>query len=109
MTKKSSSPAAAAGRVSWLDDAGQKPRIEEYARKMQTFIDTMADGRVTKDELAAQEERLVALLKEVEPTLDDAQHEKVTRLLCELTAYDLMQALHTLQEAQPKGKHRWNP
>lgn len=109
MAKKSTKATEATGRVGWLDDKGQKPRIEEYARKMQSFIDTMADGRVTKEEVAAQEERLVALLKEIEPQLDDAVHEKVTRLLCELTAYDLMQALHTLQEAQPKKKHRWIP
>lgn len=91
-------------RISWLDDAGQKPRIEEYARKTQSFIDTIADGRVDTEELTAQETRLVALLKEVEAMLDDAQHAKVTQLLCELTAYDLMQMLHAMQQSRPRSR-----
>jgi hypothetical protein len=45
-------------------------------------------------------------MKEVEPLLDDNQHEKVTRLLCELTAFDIMQMLHTMQQARPKTKFR---
>jgi hypothetical protein len=39
----------------------------------------------------------VDLMKEVEPLLDNALHEKVTRLLCELTAYDLMQTLNLMR------------
>jgi hypothetical protein len=66
----------------------------------------MADGIVDKAELKAQEARLVALMKEIEPGLDDALHEKITHLLCELTAYDLMQMMHALQVARPKTEFR---
>ena len=66
----------------------------------------MADGKVDASELHAQEERLVALMKEIEPLLDDTLHEKVTRLLCELVAYDQMQMVHAMQEARPKGVFR---
>jgi hypothetical protein len=45
-------------------------------------------------------------MKEVEPQLDDAVHEKVTRLLCEMTAYNLMQMLHAMQEARPSTAFR---
>ena len=62
----------------------------------------MAEGRIDESELAAQEGRLVKLMKEVEPLLGDALHEKVTRMLCELTAYDLMQVLHSMQESRPQ-------
>ena len=48
----------------------------------------------------------MALMKEVEPELDDALHAKVTRLLCELTAYNVMQTLHSLQSARPKSTFR---
>ena len=48
----------------------------------------------------------VALLKEVEPTLSDAQHAQVTKLLCELTAYNVMQTLNSLQTARPKTTFR---
>ena len=93
-------------RTKWLDEKTQAPVIDQYAQKLDTFVQTMADGIVDDKELKAQETRLVNLLKEVEPLLDDNQHEKVTRLLCELTAYDIMQMLHTIQQARPKTKFR---
>ena len=61
---------------------------------------------VDDKEMKAQETRLVTLMKEVEPLLDDKTHEKVTKLLCELTAFDIMQMLHTMQQARPKTKFR---
>jgi hypothetical protein len=85
------------GRVSWFDDKSKSPRIEESARQLDSFVQAMSDGKVTEGEVKAQEARLVALMKEVEPLLDDAQHEKVTQLLCELTAYDLMQTLYLMR------------
>jgi len=94
-----------AKRVSWLGD-DDVPRIDEMARKLDSFLTAMADGRVTTQELQDQEKRLVKLIKEVEPKLDDELHDKVTQLLCELTAYDLMQTLHSIQEAQPRTKFR---
>ena len=106
MTETSRGAAQPAGRSSWFDEATQTPLIEESARQLDSFIQTLADGRVDADEIEAQETRLVALMKEVEPLLDDALHEKVTRLLCELTAYDLMRILHTMQQARPKSVFR---
>jgi hypothetical protein len=96
----------AAARTSWFDEASQMPVIEEYARQLDSFIQTMADGKVEEKELRDQEKRLVKLMKEVEPKLDDDTHAKVTQLLCELTAYDLMQMLYTMQQARPKTVFR---
>jgi hypothetical protein len=89
-------------RTDWFDETTEAPLIEGYARQLNTFIETLADSRVDQSELKAQEARLVALMKEVEPLLDDTLHEKVTRLLCELTAYDLMQMLHAMEQARPR-------
>jgi hypothetical protein len=101
--KKSAAPkpAKGAGRTNWFDKKSH-PLIEEYARRLDTFIAALADGKVDAAEVEAQEARLVNLMKEVEPLLDDALHAKVTRLLCELTAYDLMHTLHLMQESRPK-------
>ena len=66
----------------------------------------MADGRVDAAEIAAQESRLVALMAEVEPQLSPALHSKVTELLCELTVYDFMQAMASLEQARPKTAFR---
>lgn len=90
-------------RLSWLDDNKQSTLIDEYAQKMTSFLDALADGHVEYQELADQEQRLVAIMKEVEPLLDDDQYDKVTRLLCELTAYNVMQTLHSLQQTRPKA------
>jgi len=52
---------------------------------------------VEKKELEQQQNSLIAAMKEVEPGLNDEQHAKVTRLLVELSAYNVMRLLHELQ------------
>ena len=104
MSKKGASP-----RQSWLDDK-DTPMIEHYAKQLDSFVNAMADGTIEAQELKDQEKNLVQLLKEVEPMLSDEQHEKVTRLICELTAYDIMQMLHTIQSMRPPtGSAAWRP
>jgi hypothetical protein len=45
-------------------------------------------------------------MREVEPLLDSKLHAKVTQLLCELTAYDIMQTVYTMQQSRPKAAFR---
>lgn len=92
--------------VPWMDESTETPLVHQYAEKMTTFVDAMADGRIDKDELKAQEERVVALMKSVEPQLDPKLHDEVTRLICELTAYNVMHTIHGLIDAAPKTKFR---
>jgi hypothetical protein len=107
MGKKKAAPA---GRTNWFDDATETPLIDKYARQLDSFLEAMADGRIEEKEIKDQEKRLVKLMKEVEPLLDDDTHEKVTRLLCEMAAYDLMTMLHTMELARAKAsKHEWRP
>jgi hypothetical protein len=93
-------------KSSWFDEQTQAPLIAEQAQRLESFLAAMADGRIDQSELQAQEERLVALMRKIEPQLDAALHVQVTQLLCELTAYDLMQSLHALQQARPKTVFR---
>ena len=90
-----------ANRLSWLDAEARTPVIDLYAQQLDSFIAAVADGNVDEQEVQNQEARLVQLMREIEPQLDDAMHAKITQLLCELTAYDIMQILHTMQEARP--------
>jgi hypothetical protein len=92
-------------RTNWLDDDGGVA-IDDYARQLESYVEAMADGRVTAKEVAAQEEKVVALMREIEPRLDDDLHASVTRLLCELTAFDILQMLHTFQQARPTSRFR---
>jgi hypothetical protein len=103
--KKTAKGNKSSKRVSWLDDTGM-PQLNDQARKLQSFVQAMADGKVEQSEIDDQEKRLVKLMKKVEPQLDDEAHADVTELLCELTAYDLMQTLHMMQQARPASTFR---
>ena len=83
-------------RTSWLDDKAEHPLIQEQLQKLDSFTSAMADGTISKQELAAQEQRLIAAMKKVEPELSDDLHARVTALLVELTAYNVMRLLHEL-------------
>jgi hypothetical protein len=91
-------------RKSWLDESAQTTLIDDYARELGSFVEAMADGVVDTNEVTRQEERVVKLMKEIEPQLDDATHEQITKLLCEISAYSAMQILHELYEARPKTR-----
>jgi hypothetical protein len=97
---------AANTKATWFDDASNSSLIAEQAQKLESFLQAMADGQVTDDEVKTQEERVVKLMKEIEPQLTGPLHERVTQLLCELTAYDLMQALNMMQSARQMSKFR---
>lgn len=97
---------SSATRTNWFDEQTQTPLIDQHARKLGTFLEALADGRIDDQEIKAQEARVYNLLKEIDPQLDDALHARVTELLCELTAYDLMQMLREMQQKRPQTKFR---
>jgi predicted transcriptional regulator len=84
-------------RTSWFDDRAEHPVIQEQLAKLDSFTSAMADGVVEKKELDSQEQRLTAAMKRLEPELNDELHAKVTTVLVELTAYNVMRLLHELQ------------
>jgi hypothetical protein len=84
-------------RTSWFDDKAEHEAIQERASKLESFTSALADGVVSKQELTGQEQRLVAAMKQLEPGLSDELHGKVTDVLVELTAYNVMRLLHELQ------------
>ncbi|MCP4446041.1 MAG: hypothetical protein GY811_11950 [Myxococcales bacterium] len=82
-------------RANWIDDDNH-PDLDEHVGQLEHFVASIADGVVDKDELAKQEGNLVAAMKAAEATLNDEQHALVTKLLVELTAYNVMGALHEM-------------
>jgi hypothetical protein len=93
-------------RTSWFDEKAGHPIIQERASKLESFTNALADGVVSSQELAGQEQRLVAAMKALEPALSDDLHAKVTTVLVELTAYDVMRLLHELQTERPRAVFR---
>ena len=84
-------------RTSWFDEKANHEAIQDRATNLESFTSALADGVVSKQELATQEQRLLSAMKGLEPELDDALHAKVTTVLVELTAYNVMRLLHELQ------------
>jgi hypothetical protein len=93
-------------RTHWLDEKTDTPLIDQYVQRLGTFLEAMADGKIDAGELKAQEARVAALMKTVEPALGDELHEQVTHLLCELSAYNIMHTIHQFVEAAPKTRFR---
>ena len=93
-------------RKSWLDEKGESTLIDDYAQQTTSFIEAMADGKIDDSEIASQEAKVVELMKKIEPQLDDAQHAKITELLCELSAFNVMQMLHVIHSSRPKTHFR---
>ena len=89
-------------RTSWFDDKAGTEQIQDRVRKLESFTDALADGVITSQELDLQETRLVEAMKTVEPLLNDDQHAKLTTVLVELTAYNIMRMLHELQRERAK-------
>jgi len=83
-------------RMNWFDEDTHHAVIDEQVAKLELFAAAMADGIIEKQELESQEQVLVAAMKEVEGQLTDSQHAAVTRLLVELSAYNVMRTLHEL-------------
>ena len=50
-------------KTPWFDAHSEAPMLAEYARKLDSFVEVVADGRVDAGELEAQEARVVALMK----------------------------------------------
>ena len=84
-------------RTSWFEDKAKQPLIDAQVQKLESFTSALADGMVSKQELTSQEQRLMDAMKKVEGELSDDLHSKVTALLVELSAYNVMRLLHELQ------------
>jgi len=87
-------------RIDWFHDKTSLPVIDEQVQKLAGFVEAMADGVIEKSELEKQQSSVVQAMKAVQGDLNDAQHEKVTRLLVELSAYNVMRLLHELQQTR---------
>jgi hypothetical protein len=88
---------------SWIDPNTDTPLLAEKARSLDSFLAAIADGKVTDEEVAEQESRVVSLMKQIEPQLasNPKLHDQVTQLLVELTAYDMMQIMNMMRNTRP--------
>lgn len=82
--------------------SGSIERLESWQRAIE-------DGVIEPHEVAQQKDRVVALLRELEPMLDDAQHEQVTRVLEEWAVLQAMHGTLLVEEFGGGAGHRSVP
>ena len=58
---------ATSAKTTWFDEASSASLIAEQAQRLESFLQAIADGKVTDAEVKTQEERVVELMKEIEP------------------------------------------
>lgn len=104
--KTTDAPKKAGKRTRWLDPKSNHPLLKEYAEKMQSYLTAIADGVIEDHELQDQEQRVAALMAQVEPRLDDETHELVTQLLIETAVYDMLQVMMSMQQSRPTPRLR---
>lgn len=93
-------------RASWFDADTEVPNLDAKIQELDSFTEAMADGKIDSEELETQQDRVVEAMKSVEADLDDATHAKVTALLVEVTAYDIMRTVHELQKERLRRKFK---
>lgn len=89
-------------RVSWISE-DNKPNLDKKVNQLAYLKDALEDGMIEASEVKTQEGILVDVMKDVEAILNDEQHAKVTTLLCELTAYNIMNLLQGLAAERVKS------
>lgn len=87
-------------RTSWFEVGSDKLTLNQYVEQMASWQRALADGVVQPKELNAQADRVAALLRALEPKLDDALHEEVTQVLYELAVFYGMERLLTMAAEQ---------
>jgi hypothetical protein len=79
-------------RISWFDQEKGPLHLSEYFQRMDSWQQAIADNRITAEEIRDQASRVIALLKEVEPLVNDEEHQVITETLYEMAVLQAMQA-----------------
>lgn len=86
------------GRRAWFGQETTSSPFEGSLERLESWQQAMADGIIEPHEVREQKARVLALLEALEPMLDDATHEAVTRVLEELTVLNAMHATLLVDE-----------
>ncbi len=80
-------------RKPWFSDDPGQLELLTYLQRMHSWQKAVADGEISVAEVQAQAQRVIQLLKTVQPLLNTQQHAQLTRILYEMA---VLQALQTL-------------
>ena len=82
------------GRDGWFDGKGIDLLRDDFLEDHAGWQRYIADGQITAAEILEQESRITQMLREVEPTLTDEQHESLTKVLLEYEVLVNMALVH---------------
>ena len=71
--------------------------IDEWVANNDSFKKIMEDGIVTDEEVKAQSDKVVSMLKEIEAKYTEAQLAEIKNLLAEASVLDAVYQLNALQ------------
>ena len=81
-------------RDGWFDGKGVDLLRDEFLVTHPGWKKYIADGEIDASEILEQENRIIGMLRELEPKLDDAQHEMLTKTLLEYEVLVNMALVH---------------
>jgi len=80
-------------RKPWFEVSGGSLQLVSYLQSLESWQLAVADGQVTPEEIRSQGERVVNLLRTVEPRLTPAQRTQLTRIFYEMAVLQAMQTI----------------
>lgn len=78
----------------WFDGQGLDLLREEFLTTHAGWKKYIADGQITADEILDQENRIITMLKSLEPELETELHRKLTEVLLEYEVMVNMALIH---------------
>lgn len=81
-------------RDGWFDGQGLDLLREEFLDSHEGWKKYIEDGQITALEILEQENRIVSMLTELEPSIDDEIHQRLTAVLLEYEVLVNMALIH---------------
>jgi hypothetical protein len=78
----------------WFDGQGLDLLREEFLDSHEAWKKYIEDGQITAEEILEQENRIVFMLRAIEPDLDLGTHKKLTDILLEYEVLVNMALIH---------------
>jgi len=75
----------------WFDEATGQVSLTQYFQQLASWQSAIADGEISPEELRAQGELVINLLREIEPLVTPQQHRQISTLLSEWAVLHAMQ------------------
>ncbi len=85
-------------RTGWFTNDNENHLFQESVERMESWQRAIADGVITQEELQEHLECTSALLRRLEPQLNDELHALVTEILLEMAVLNAMQSTLLWQE-----------